>query len=176
MTAPSPQQTRLRLAHLNPRSPTAFHLQPDADTRTAIAEELGITSLPKLEFKGQIRAEGGDAWSLTGRLTAKVVQPCVATLKPVKTALDEEVRRIYSPHVSAPEGEEVEMPDESLEPLGQFIDLDSVMIEALALALPEYPRANGVEFEEETGVAPVEDTRRPFEGLDKLLQSKKPDS
>jgi uncharacterized metal-binding protein YceD (DUF177 family) len=175
MTTAPPQQFRLRVAHLNPRSPTPFHLQPDADKRAAIAEELGITGLPKLDFKGQIRAEAGNAWTLSGRLTARVVQPCVVTLKPVKTSLDEEVRRTYSPHVTAPEAEEIEMPDDSVELLGQFIDLESVMIEALALALPEYPRAGGVEFEEENQEVPAEETRRPFEGLDKLLKSKDTD-
>lgn len=64
------------------------------------------------------------------------------------------------------------MPDETLEPLGQFIDLAAVMAEELALALPEYPRAAGVEFAP-ASPDPVSDTRRPFAGLDKLLR--KPD-
>ncbi|MBK4216455.1 DUF177 domain-containing protein [Paracoccus caeni] len=170
MSSPNPQQTRLRVAHLNPRAPTSFALTPDAETREAIAAELGISGLPKLAFQGEIRAEGNDAWALTGRLTARVVQPCVVTLKPVKTALNETVERHYSPHVAAPEGDEVEMPDDTLEPLGQFIDLSAAMIEELALALPEYPRADGAEFEAEEGDDEPADTRRPFEGLDKLLK------
>ena len=54
------------------------------------------------------------------------------------------------------------------------IDLGAMMIEELALALPEYPRAEGVAFE----AAPDEDapdTRRPFADLDKLLRSRDPD-
>lgn len=177
MTSPSSQPAaqpeRLRVAHLNPRSPTSFSLAPNAERCAAIAAELGLDGLSKLSFDGTIRAEGGDAWLLTGRLRARVTQPCVVTLKPVKTTLDETVERRYSPHVTPPEGEEVEMPDDTLEPLGQFIDLAAVMIEELALALPEYPRAEGVEFAAAPD-DPVPDTRRPFEGLDKLLR--KPDA
>ncbi|WP_103173458.1 DUF177 domain-containing protein [Paracoccus sp. SY] len=171
---PAQQPERLRVAHLNPRAPTPFSLVPDAERCAAIATELGIPALSRLSFAGEIRAEAGEAWVLTGRLRARVTQPCVVTLKPVKTALDEEVERHYSPHISTPEGDEVEMPDDTLEPLGQFIDLGAVMIEELALALPEYPRAEGVAFE----AAPDEDapdTRRPFADLDKLLRSRDTD-
>ena len=168
---PAPQPERLRVAHLNPRAPTRFSLVPDAARCAAIADELGISALPRLSLEGEIRAEGGDAWALTGRLRARVTQPCVVTLKPVKTTLDEEVERHYSPHATQPEGDEVEMPDDTLEPLGQFIDLAAVMIEELALALPEYPRAEGAEFEA-APEEPIPDTRRPFEGLDKLLRQR----
>lgn len=171
MSTPLPQPERLRTAHLNPRAPTAFSLVPDAARCAAIAAELGLDGLSKLAFEGQIRAEGGDAWALTGRLRARVTQPCVVTLKPVRTTLDEPVERHYSPHLTAPEGDEVEMPDDTLEPLGQFIDLAAVMIEELALALPEYPRAEGAELTPAPD-DPEPDTRRPFEGLDKLLRSR----
>lgn len=174
MTAPSSQPLRLRVAHLNPRAPTPFALSPDADGRAAIAAELGISALQKLEFIGQIHAEEGEAWALTGRLVARVVQPCVVTLKPVRTNLDETVSRFYSPYVTVPEGDEVEMPDETLEPLGQFIDVSAVMIEELALALPEYPRAEGAGLDTATDDAlePQQDTRRPFADLDKLLRGR----
>lgn len=166
---PNPQ--RLRVAHLNPRTPTEFDLQPDATTRAALIEELQLQDLPKLRFVGRVRAEGDKSWTLEGTLTAQVVQSCVVTLKPVRSRISEPVRRHYSPHVQAPEGEEVEMPDDTLEPLGPFIDLSAVMLEELSLALPAYPRAPDAELPD-----PAEDeadqtqTRRPFAGLDKLLK------
>lgn len=171
MTAPETHPQRLRVAHLNPRAATPFTLIPDASTRAAIAGELGLLDLSQLALTGEIRAEGGEGWALTGELTAKVVQPCVVTLAPVRSTLREEVERHYTPYLQAPEGEEVEMPDETLEPLGQFIDLSAVMIEELALALPEYPRAEGAGLAvADEDAAPAEDTRRPFADLDKLLK------
>ncbi len=174
MTAAPPFAHRLRVAHLNPRTPTPFLLEPDDQARAAIASDLGLLGLPALRFEGSVQAQGNDAWALSGDLTARVVQPCVVTLEPVESPIDEEVRRIFSPHVSAPVDEEVEMPDDEIEPLGQFIDIGAVMVEALALALPLYPRADGAELEDGTEpAAEDEDKRKPFAGLDQLL-SKRP--
>lgn len=173
MTDISGHPLRLRVAHLDPHRPNSFALRPDADTRAAIAQELDLIGLPRLGFMGQIRATSGEAWELQGTLTARVTQACVVTLKPVKTTLETQARRLYTPHLSTPEGDEVEMPDDELEPLGQFIDVSAVMVEELALALPEYPRAEGADLgnpakDEEPGA----DTRRPFAGLDQLLRGK----
>lgn len=170
MTSPDSHPQRLRVAHLNPRAPMPFALTPDADARKAIAEELGLLDLPQLRLEGEIRAGAGDLWLLEGRLQARVVQPCVVTLKPVKTRLDEQVARRYSPHLRTPEGDDVEMPDDTLEPLGQFIDLSAVMIEELALALPEYPRAEGAALAPAPDEEPATETRRPFAGLEQLLK------
>ncbi|RJL03347.1 YceD family protein [Paracoccus siganidrum] len=172
MTAAQTHPLRLRVAHLNPRAPTAFALRPDAEARAAIAGELGLPGLPRLAFEGRIRAGAGDGWELEGRLTARVTQACVVTLKPVKTTIDEQVRRLYSPHLATPEADEAEMPDDALEPLGQFIDVSAVMVEELALALPEYPRADGAGLDSPAGDAPDSDTRKPFAGLDQLLRGK----
>lgn len=172
MTSPDAHPQRLRVAHLNPRGTTAFRLIPNADTCAAIAEELGLERLASLEFKGSITAADGDSWQLDGKLTATVVQACVVSFKPVKTRLGESVQRRYSPHIRPPEEEEIEMPDETLEPLGQFIDLTGVMIEELTLALPEYPRAPNAEIPEDLDPAEADETRRPFADLDKLLKGR----
>lgn len=176
---------RLRVSQLNPRSPTAIDVAPDEGQRAGIADELGLIALPALSMTGTISPAPHGAWELSARMTARVVQPCVVTLDPVETALSEEVRRVYSPHASAPAGDEVEMPDPDLEPLGQTIDPGAVMVEALALALPEYPRCKDAEAGAKTDAAdgnldpaadPAKDgedeTRRPFAGLADLLAGK----
>ncbi|MFT4015022.1 MAG: DUF177 domain-containing protein [Paracoccus sp. (in: a-proteobacteria)] len=169
---PSPRpQSRFRVAQLNPRTPTAFALAPDSAARAAIAAELDLTALPRLAFTGEIRPEASDAWVVSARLTARVVQPCVVTLAPVETAIDETVRRTFSPHARAPEGDEVEMTDDELEPLGQFIDIEAIMTEALSLALPLYPRAKGAALETAPD-EPPEETRKPFAGLADLLKGR----
>ncbi|TRW96692.1 DUF177 domain-containing protein [Paracoccus sp. M683] len=177
MTATPVYAHRLRVAHLNPRAPNPVLLEPDADARAAIAAELDLLDLPALRLQAQITAQGSDAWVLTGRLTARVVQPCVVTLAPVESPIDEDLRRVFSPHVTAPLDEEIEMPDDEIEPLGQFIDAGAVMVEALALALPLYPRAEGAELPEEAEDQPSADDegdrQKPFANLGALL-SKRP--
>ncbi|CAM3071103.1 Uncharacterized metal-binding protein YceD, DUF177 family [Paracoccus aminovorans] len=175
MTTSKTPQARFRVAHLNPHQPTAFSLAPDAAARQALADELGLSALPRLRFSGRIRAVASDAWEVTGQLDAKVVQPCVVTLAPVATTLQEEVQRVFSPHVATPEGDEAEMPDDETEPLGQFIDAEAIMVEELSLALPLYPRAEGAALDA-AEPEEAEQVRKPFAGLADLLKdSRKPD-
>jgi uncharacterized metal-binding protein YceD (DUF177 family) len=119
---------------------------------------------------------------LKAALGATVVQPCVVTLEPVTTRIDVPVQITYAAGLEMPEEEEVEMPeDESIEPLGSHIDPYEVMIEALALALPQYPRKDGAELGEavytEPGKAPMRDEEtRAFAGLAALRDQMKKDS
>ena len=176
MSATVTSQT-VRIADLPKTRPTAFELQPDADARRAIAEELGIEGVRKLRLSGEIAPIGKADWQLTGRLGATVVQACVVTLAPVTTRIDEDVTRLYLADMPEPEveaGAEIEMPaDDSQEPLPAVLDLKRVMTEALALALPLYPRAEGAELSEAQfaapGTAPMTDEdARPFAALKDL--------
>lgn len=167
----SPSAGALRVADLNQNSSTSFSLRPDAVALKAIAAELDLLGLRKLSFSGEVSAHGGADWRLTGALGATVVQPCSVTLEPVTTRIDVPVERMYLAQYEAIDAPEVEMPeDDSTEPLGQWIDPERVMIEALVLALPLYPRSDGAELGEavyaEPGVTPMRDEdARPFAGL-----------
>lgn len=163
-----------RVSDLDQNAPTPFDLRPDAATMAALAEELGLQGLRKLSFSGQISAAGRRDFVLTGRLGATVVQPCVVTLEPVTTRIDTDVRRTYLANMPEPEGEEVEIPeDDTIEPLPSTIDPAAVMAEALALALPLYPRKDGValgpaNFSGPGVEAMTDEDARPFAGLANL--------
>lgn len=172
MSAGNPIPQRLRVAHLSPSRPNEFDIAPDAEVRHRIAAGLELLALPEMRFAGAIRASGAEDWALTGKLVARVVQPCAITLDPVETAIAEDVALIFSPHVAVPEEEEVEMGDDSVEPLGSWIELGDIALEALALALPSHPLSPGAEMPEEAiGDDPAEDEgRKPFAGLADLLK------
>ncbi|MGP6086090.1 YceD family protein [Antarctobacter jejuensis] len=183
MTTPSPQgpltAPRLRVSSLRQSGKTPVRLEPDAGTRAALAQELGAVSIKKLRFEGVLTPLGKRGWRLQGQLGATVVQSCIVTLEPVTTRIDTEVLREFVPQemLDEPEaGSEIEMPeDDSVEPLGEEIDVEAVMTEALSLALPTYPRKDGVELGEaqfaEDGVAPLTDeAARPFAGLAALRE------
>ena len=162
----------VRLAELSADRETTFDLAPDPAVQTALAAALGIERLRKLRFTGALRPEGRQDWRLEARLGATAVQNCVVTLAPVTTRIDESVIRRYLAELPPPpEGGETEMPeDDSAEPLPDTVDLGTVMAEALAIALPAYPRAPGAELGEavfaEPGIAPMtDDDARPFAGL-----------
>lgn len=134
----------LRVADLPTRRPQPFHLRPGPDDRARIADELGITTVRKLDFRGTLQAEGKHDWRLEGQLGATVVQPCVITAEPVSTRIDTAVQRRFLRNLPEPDASEAEMPeDDTLEKLGAVIDPGAVMLEALSIALPDYPRAPG---------------------------------
>lgn len=166
----------LRLAEL-PQKRRAFSLTPDVETRNAIAKELGLLGLRKVRFSGEITPFGTSDWKLNARLGATVVQACVLTLAPVTNRIDEKIYRQYFAELEAPPRDgEHEMPDdETLELLGEGIDPGLVMVEALALALPSYPRAPGAELTDAEfsgpGIKPMTDAdARPFAGLKGLRE------
>lgn len=171
--APPANSLRLRVADLASRRETAFDLRPDAATMMALADELGLDALRKLRFAGRLIPDGRRDWRLEAVLGATVVQPCVITLAPVTTRIDEHVTRRYlaDPAPILPEGDEVEMPeDDTIEALPAVIDIDAVMTEALALALPLYPRSAGAALGSLSvlppGAAPLDDDRpNPFAAL-----------
>ncbi|MCV6584083.1 MAG: DUF177 domain-containing protein [Marinibacterium sp.] len=173
--------TALRVADLSPHHPTPFALQPQAPALRAIADELGLLGLRKLRLEGTVEASGKRDWRLRATLGATVVQPCVITLDPVTTRIDVPVERLYLARYVDPDGEEAEMPeDDRIEPLPETLDLDALLIEALALNLPQYPRADGASLGEavftEPGETPMRDEdARPFAGLSALRDQLKKD-
>lgn len=167
-----------RVAELAARKPTRFNLVLDDAALKALADDLGILDVRKLTFKGELVPKGRHDWELTASLGASVVQACIVTLAPVQTRIDEPVTRRYLADMPMPEADEVEMPeDDTVEPLPQVIDAGAVMAEALALALPLYPRAAGAELGAVQGTPPgaepiVEEKLRPFAGLADLMKQR----
>ena len=98
------------------------------------------------------------------------MQTCVVTLDPVTTRVDQEVARTFLPAATASAEVFVDLDDDEIEPLGDRIDLGLVAIEALALALPAYPRRPGATLEAASaagrGVAPLDEAElKPFAAL-----------
>lgn len=180
--APAPvSATALRIAELSQNSKTDFALRPDAAERSDIAQDLGLLGLRKMSFSGEIQALGKTDWKMSASLGATVVQPCVVTLEPVTTRIDIPVKRQYIEGLEAPEDADFEMPgDDTTESLTAIIDPAHVMIEALALALPLYPRKDGADMQQsaftEPGIKPMTDEdARPFAGLAAMQDTAKKD-
>lgn len=174
-----PDTAPFRVSDLAQNSTTAFDLRSDSGAMRALAARLGLSGLRKLRFTGTIAAQGRRDWVLKATLGATVTQPCVVTLGPVVTRIDTKVHRTYLSNWSEPTTDEVEMvPDETIEPLGSHIDPQAVMAEALALAVPLYPRAADGDLHDtvftEPGETPMSDAdARPFAGLADLRDSLK---
>jgi uncharacterized metal-binding protein YceD (DUF177 family) len=163
----------LRVTRLSPKVPTTFSLAPDAATRAMLAKHLGIIAVEALVFQGSLTPVGRKDFTLQAELSARVVQPCVVSLQPVTTAVRDTVLRRFSHDYKDPVGDEVELQDDTIEPLPEVIDVGAVAVEALALLLPEYPRASDAVFDggdladTDTDAG---DRPKPFAGLADLAE------
>lgn len=178
----APERLRLHDAgiRLDSMPPTGreLRLAVDEEQRQAVAAALAITAVERLEVTlHAVRFRGG--MRVTGRLYATIVQPSVVTLEPVRQVIEEPVDRVFLPGGEKPfaekagaevfvdlEGEDV--PDHFE---GPEADMSDLVIEALALAIDPYPRAEG-ESVEDLGLPAADDDpeESPFARL-KLLKN-----
>ncbi|THH38773.1 DUF177 domain-containing protein [Aliishimia ponticola] len=171
MTNPKTTPRQLRVADLSAAREHAFDLRLTAPETEAMRDALDLLDLRKPRLAGTLRPVGKSDWQLDAQIGATVVQPCVATLEPVTTRIDSDLRRLFTKQYDDPGEEEVEMPeDDSVEPLGTEIDLLAILTEALSLALPLYPRADGAEdvtiqVTEPGKKAMTDEDARPFASL-----------
>jgi len=121
-----------------------FDLAPTPDEAAAIARLLDARGLRKMRFSGRLLPEAAGGWRLEADLGASVTQTCVITLEPVVSRIDLPVTRRFVPDLGA-EGMTATSrdDDDEIDPLGDRLDLGRVALEALALALPDYPRKPG---------------------------------
>ncbi|WP_292020028.1 DUF177 domain-containing protein [Maritimibacter sp. UBA3975] len=137
----------------------------------ALADELGIAELRKVRFEGTLKPLSKRDWRFSGHLGATVVQTSVISLDPVVTRIEEDVERTWIAGMEPVTAEESEAPEDvDREPLGREIDLGSVLVEALSLALPDHPRGATEELGEQVFTEPgkdamTDDDARPFAGL-----------
>src|SRR5690606_11008705 len=111
------------------RDGTDFDIAPTPAEAKALARLMDANSLRKMRFRGRLVPFGAKGWDLQATLGATVVQPCIVTLEPVTTRIDEPVHRRFLPAAEAAGTD-----DDEIEPLGDRVDLGLIATEALALA------------------------------------------
>ena len=167
--------TTIPVSRLSANQSYSFSLKLSDEARTEMAKTLDLLALKKPSLIGTLKPHGADDWLLQARMGATVQQACVITLAPVGARIEESVERLFVRIMPSfdelEEDAEVEMPeDERAEPLENTINLADVFREALSLALPPYPRAEGASLEsavftEEGKAALTDEDTKPFAGL-----------
>lgn len=165
----------IRVAKLNNSAEQPFDETPNEVEAKALEQLLDVLAVRKMRFQGRLLPLDKTGWELIGTLGVTVTQSCVVTLESVRTRIDVDVRRQFLP-LEASSEEEMEIPDnDEIENLGTVIDLGVVAMEALILALPEYPKVEGAELENTSftapNVVPISDEDvKPFAGLAALKE------
>ncbi|MBL4872611.1 MAG: DUF177 domain-containing protein [Rhodobacteraceae bacterium] len=175
---PTPEFSRiLKVSKLNNTVDYEFEEVPSENETTVMASLFDVVSIRKMRFSGRISPYEDAGWLLEGTLGATVSQNCVVTLQRVRTRIELDVRRIFTP-MAAPDDNDITLDashNDELEPLGKEIDIGLVAMEALALAIPEYPRIEGAELPESNFSPPdttdiEEETPKAFAGLAALKE------
>lgn len=156
----------IELARLRDTPDFPFDITPSEAEAAAIARLMDARSVRKMRFAGRLTPLARGGWRLDGRLGATVSQTCVVTLDPVTTRVDQDVRRVYLPQTAPRTAELILSPedDEEVDPLPDRLDLGLVAVEALALALPAYPRKEGASLTE-MGYGEEGEVVKPFASL-----------
>ncbi len=158
-----PWPSPLKLAELA-RGPVTRRIAAGPETRDAIARQLAVDGIDKLEADLEA-APWLDGVRLRGRFDAIVRQTCGVTLEPLESELEAEfdlkLLPAGSPHAPA-EPEEVVLEPDAEDPPdlleGETIDLGAVVVEQLALEIDPFPRKPGAVFD----AGPNEEPPSPF--------------
>ena len=172
---PAPFERPKEVERLRAHKAITFDEAPNEAEAEAIRQALGLRGLRKMRFEGELSPIGKRGWLVEGTLGASITQECVVTLDPVKTRIDTEVRLRFLPDELIEDDTPEDVLEDDVEPLGPIIDLGKVAVEALSLAMPDYPRSDAAELvhvtAEPEGAAPMKDEEtKAFAGLEALRE------
>ena len=176
MSVPTPYSYLFELTSVSQQGAEVL-LSPNEADRARIAEWLGALEVPVLAATIRLARMDTDHYDYEAAFTAEVVQACVVTLDPVRSAHSGKFSRRY--RVVAKPASRRSPRNPEIEPLGEedgpevvgssLIDLAAPLLEELSLVLDPYPRASGVTFEPPKDDSKAKDN--PFAVLAKLKES-----
>lgn len=147
MSAPrhggTPEFSRPLRAHEVGGTPRRLALEADAGERAALCARFGLLALDTLTASLEVRREAAGI-RVTGSVTARGAQPCVASAEPVPFRIKERIALLLTD--AAPDGGEIELASDDLDVEildGDVIDAGEIAAQALALGLDPYPRLPG---------------------------------
>jgi uncharacterized metal-binding protein YceD (DUF177 family) len=128
-------------------------IAPDVDARARIASWTDVVAVPSLTAEVTLHKISASQFSAAYRLSADIVQNCVATLEPMTTHIARDFTRLLhfaaAPYRAGPASEPLDLAaedgPEEIESLRY--DLALPLLEELVLAIDPYPRKPGVAFQ-----------------------------
>ena len=121
---------------------SAHEIEANEAERAALATRFDLIAVDRLSATIALKREG-DVVDAIGRLSASVVQPCIASGDPVPAVIATDLAIRFIP-VSDDRGEDVELDASAIDTVdyrGGAIDLGEAAAETLALALDPFPRS-----------------------------------
>ena len=132
-----------------------------------MAERFSFVRVSAGKFHLKIKMISKDCWEVTGQISAKIIQSCVATGDDVAEHAKADISERFV--LNYDENDEIDVTDSAVEPLiDGKIPLKEAVFQSLALAANPYPRRNDAPDNFEFG--PKVEKRNPFS---KLIHLKK---
>lgn len=171
MSGPSAWSEWIGLADLR-SGPVTRLIAADRDARRALADDLGVDRLDRLEAEVSV-APWLDGAVIDARWSAVIEQTCGVTLEPFGTELAGafSVRALpsSSPHAPKEPTREVAVDPEAEDPPDLLdedrVDLAGYVVEHLALEIDPFPRRPGAVFEPPAEPPAEEQPPSPFAAL-----------
>ena len=165
-----------------PRNGYQTTLTLNDDEKAAVCTFYNLLDVLRFEADITLTKRTTTKFIVGGRLRAKVHQPCVVSLAPVETIIDEDINLVLLPEDEFDRFLERKDEDGSLiisleddipdTYQGDKVELGVLVLEHLALGLNPYPQAEGAVLEE--GADDGELRQNPFAGLASLKDKLKP--
>ena len=173
MRAPDPIWSVKIMVDEVPEAGRHFNLVADAPTRAALAKEIGLRDLPRLEAVFDVTRRGREGLHVVGRVLATVGQECVVTLEPLESEVATDIDVAFSPRVEREPRADVPLEPEAPDPpeplVNGQVDLGAIATEFLALGIDSYPRKADAVF----ASPPADDAAaHPFAALAALKKGK----
>lgn len=175
----TPEFSRLRRLDTLGGKPVAAQIEAEEAERAALADRFGLIAIRSLAADLTL-VRDGDSVTVTGRVTADVDQPCIATGDPVAAQIDEPLLLRFLPEamIAAPGVDEIELAEPDCDVVGYAggaIDLGEAVAESMALALDPFPRSPDAESALKAAGVISEEEAKPlsaFAGLKDKLEGK----
>ena len=140
-----------------------------------LSKFLEVEALKTFSFKGHFIESNENDYLLEASFKATVIQLCVVTLRPVKTNIDHKFNRLFSIVKQRTRAKRLSITHDAIdqEQILNDVNIGDIMLEALTLEIPLYPKIKGVNFEgltvTDAGSKPLEPVlNNPFSSLKKM--------
>ena len=171
-----PELSRTVKAEDIPKKGRMVLLRPNDDELKAIAKRLELVTLSMFDGEIKVQPEPGREISVRGMIRAGFTQNCVISGDLVATEVEFELFRMFAEDADPFDGlgrDEEDVIDPNVDDadpiIDGHIDVGEASVEELALRIPPYPKAEGVNFDESTFTNdPKDEKENPFSVLESL--------
>ena len=130
---------------------------------------LPIEKLLYFSFKGNLIQPKNKNYDLFASFKAIIIQNCVITWKPIKTIITNNIERCYKEEKISHTTEDIpfDLGSTDIESIQKELNIGDVILEALCLEIPDYPKKKNAQFKSltitEFGMEPLDQSpNNPF--------------